>query len=124
LAYATLWAGWSALTLFAGRQPLCTQFAEAVHAPLTQQQEIYTRQITVAWSLYFAAMASASTLLFFLAPWTAWSFFDNFPTLPPIALMFIAKYWVRRKVLPDIQHAHILDAERAFRNSTVLPANR
>lgn len=149
LACATLWAGWSALrqhyglvywlqylgmqlvllitfarTLIAGRQPLCTRLAEAVHAPLTPQQEIYTRQVTLAWTLFFAAMASASTLLFFLAPLTAWSVFDNFLTLPLVALMFIAEYWVRRRVLPDMQHAHILDAVRAFRNTSARTANR
>ena len=146
LACATLWAGWSALeqhfglvywlqylgmqlvlfmtfarTLIAGRQPLCTRFAEALHAPLTQQQEIYTRQVTVAWSLFFAALASASTLLFFLAPLTAWSVFTNFLTLPLVALMFIVEYWVRRRVLPDMQHGHILDAVRAFRNTSARP---
>ena len=146
LACATLWAGWSALTqhfgmvywlqyvgmqlvlfitfartLIAGRQPLCTQFAESVHAPLTPQQQIYTRQITIAWSLFFVAMAAVSTLLFFLAPLTAWSVFDNFLTLPLVALMFIAEYWVHRWVLPDMQHAHILDAARAFRNTSARP---
>jgi hypothetical protein len=34
------------------------------------------------------------------------------------ALMFIAGYWVRRRALPDMQHAHILNAVRAFRYST------
>jgi uncharacterized membrane protein len=146
LACATLWAGWSALeqhfglvywlqylgmqlvlfitfarTLIAGRRPLCTHLAEAVHAPLTPQQEIYTRQVTVAWTLFFAAMASASTLLFFLAPLTMWSVFANFLTLPLVALMFITEYWVRRWVLPDMQHAHILDAVRVFRNTLARP---
>ena len=146
LACATLWAGWSALeqhfglvywlqslgmllvlfmtfarTLFAGRQPLCTRFAEAVHAPLTPQHAIYTRQVTVAWTLFFAAMASASTLLFIFAPLSTWSVFTNFLTLPLVALMFIAEYWVRRWVLPDMQHAHILDAVRAYRNSSARP---
>ncbi len=77
--------------------------------------------VTIAWSLFFAAMALASTLLFFLAPLTTWSVFDNFLTLPLVALMFIAEYWVRRRALPDMQHAHILDAVRAFRNTSARP---
>jgi len=143
-----LWAGWPALeqhfglvywlqdvgmllilfmtfgrTLIAGRQPLCTRFAEAVHAPLTltPQHEIYARQVTIAWTLFFAAMALASTLLFFLAPLATWSVFANFLTLPLVALMFIAEYWVRRWVLPDMLHTHILDAVRAFRNTSGRP---
>ena len=141
-----LWAGWSALenhfglvywlqyvgmqlilfmtfgrTLIAGRQPLCTRFAEAVHAPLTPQHEIYARQVTIAWTLFFLAMALASTLLFFLAPLATWSFFANFLTLPLVALMFIVEYWVRRWVLPDMRHSRILDAVRAFRNTPAPP---
>jgi uncharacterized membrane protein len=141
-----LWAGWPALenhfglvywlqhvgmqlilfmtfgrTLIAGRQPLCTRFAEAVHAPLTPRHEIYARQVTVAWTLFFAAMAVASTLLFFLAPLATWSVFANFLTLPLVALMFIGEYWVRRWVLPEMRHMHILDAVRAFRNTPARP---
>lgn len=147
LLCGALWAGWPALmnhyglvywlqhvgiqlilfmtfgrTLIAGRQPLCTRFAEAVHAPLTPQHEIYARQVTVAWTLFFAAMALASTLLFFLAPLATWSVFANFLTLPLVVLMFIAEYWVRRWVLPEMRHAHILDAVRAFRNTPARPS--
>ena len=105
-------------TLIAGRQPLCTRFAEALHPPLTRQHEHYARKVTVAWTLFFAAMALISTLLFFLAPLRIWSIFANFLTLPLIALMFIAEYRVRRRVLPDVQNTHILDAVRAYRNAS------
>lgn len=146
LSCIALWAGWSTLeqhfglvywlqnvgmqlillmtfgrTLIAGRQPLCTRFAEAVHAPLTPRHEIYARQVTVAWTLFFAVMALASSLLFFLAPLATWSVFANFLTLPLVALMFIAEYWVRRWVLPDVRNTHILDAVRAFRNTSARP---
>ena len=146
LSCVALWAGWSALeqhfglvywlqnvgfqlilfmtfgrTLIAGRQPLCTRFAEAVHAPLTPQHEIYARQVTVAWTLFFAAMALVSTGLFFLAPLATWSVFANILTLPLVVLMFIAEYWVRRWALPDMRHTHILDAVRAFRNTPARP---
>ena len=146
LACVALWFGWSTLehhfglvywlqymamqlilfmtfarTLVAGRQPLCTRFAEAVHAPLTPQHENYARQVTVAWTLFFAAMALISTLLFFLAPLAVWSVFSNFLTLPLVALMFIAEYWVRRWLLPDTQNMRILDAVRAFRNHSARP---
>src|ERR1035437_8758578 len=117
LSCVALWLGWPALerpfglvywlqnmamyvilfinfsrTLIAGRQPLCTRFAAALQAPLTPRHEIYTRQVTLAWSLFFVAMALASSLLFFLAPLATWSVFANFLTLPLVALMFIAEY--------------------------------
>jgi uncharacterized membrane protein len=147
LVCAALWVGWSALTqhfglvywlqdaglqlllfvtfgrtLIAGRQPLCTRFAEMVHTePLTPQHEAYARQVTVAWTVFFAAMTLTSTLLFFLALLTTWSLFANILTLPLIALMFIAEYGVRRWLLPDTQHTHILDAIRAFKSTSARP---
>lgn len=108
-------------TLVAGRQPLCTRFADAVHGPLTPRHEIYARQVTVAWTLFFAAMMLVSTALFFLAPLATWSVFANFMTLPLVALMFIVEYRVRRRVLPDLPNPHILDAVRAFRNTPASP---
>jgi uncharacterized membrane protein len=108
-------------TLIGGRQPLCTRFAEAVHAPLTPQHIVYARQVTIAWTLFFAAMAVASTLLFFLAPLATWSVFANFLTLPLVALMFIAEYMVRRWALPEMRNSHIFDAVRAFRNTPARP---
>jgi uncharacterized membrane protein len=146
LLCVALWAGWSSLmrhfglvywlqhmgmqlillmtfgrTLIGGRQPLCTRFAETVHAPLTPQHVVYARQVTVAWTLFFAGMALASALLFFLAPLATWSVFANFLTLPLVALMFIAEYVVRRWALPEMRNTHIFDAVRAFRNTPARP---
>jgi len=110
-----------ARTLVAGKQPLVSRFAEGVHSRLTPQQEVYTRKVTIAWTVFFAAMAIAATLLYFLAPRSAWSFFAHFLTLPLVVLMFIAEYWVRRRALPDMQHQHILVAVRLFRNAATRP---
>tara|TARA_R110001583_G_scaffold45759_2_gene143831 strand:- start:11758 stop:12393 length:636 start_codon:yes stop_codon:yes gene_type:complete len=104
-------------TLMAGRQPLCTRFAEMVHSgSLSPQHTVYTRQITVAWTVFFAMMTLTSTLLFFLAPLTTWSIFANFLTLPLIALMFIVEYGVRIWLLPDSRQTHIFDAIKAYKN--------
>lgn len=146
VAGAALWAGWSTLehhfglvywlqymavqlllfmtfarTLVGGRQPLCTRLAEAVHAPLTPEHEIYARQVTIAWTLFFAGMGLVSTLLLFLTPLSTWSVFANFLTLPLVAVMFIAEYWVRRWMLPDTRNTRILDAVRAFWKTSARP---
>jgi uncharacterized membrane protein len=108
-------------TLIGGRQPLCTRFAEVVHAPLAPRQEIYTRQVTFAWTVFFAVMGVTSTALFFLAPLATWSVFANILTLPLVVLMFIGEYAVRRWQLPELRHTHILDAVRAFTNTSAHP---
>lgn len=106
-----------ARTLLAGRKPLCVSFAEAIHNDeLSPAHEHYARQVTIAWAVFFALMALASTLLFFFTPLVVWSFFVNFLTLPLVALMFIIEYFVRHHLLPDVPRAHIFAAVKAYRN--------
>lgn len=109
-------------TLLGGRQALCTRFAEALYGPVTPAHERYTRRVTLAWTLFFAAMALTSTLLFFLAPLALWSVFSNFLTLPLVALMFIAEFAVRRWLLPDMAPAHLFDALRAYLDGSAKPS--
>lgn len=106
-----------ARSLAAGREPLCTHFARAVHGPLSTELERYTRQVTHAWAIFFAAMASMSTLVFAAAPLAAWSVFSNFFTAPLIGLMFVVEYLVRLRKHPQMKHAHILDGIKAYWNS-------
>ncbi|HEX5539119.1 MAG TPA: hypothetical protein VFX01_04950 [Methylophilaceae bacterium] len=101
-------------TLQAGRKPLCVQFAEMMHGPLSAAHAHYARRVTLAWTLFFAAMAAISSLLFFLAPLAIWSLFANFLALPLVALMFAAEFLVRRHVLADAAESRPLDALRAY----------
>jgi uncharacterized membrane protein len=67
--------------------------------------------------VFFAAMASLSTALYFSVPLATWSMFANFFTAPLIVLMFLCEYLVRRCRFPDMEHAHIVDGVRAFWNA-------
>jgi uncharacterized membrane protein len=89
-------------SLAAPHTPLCTQWADALHGPLTPELQRYTRQVTTAWTLFFVCIAAVLLLLFWLAPLKIWSAFDNFCTLPLVALMFLAEHWVRRRRLPQL----------------------
>ena len=101
-------------TSAAGRESTRTYFARLVQGALTPALERYTRQITQAWVMFFALMTVVSTLLYWAAPLEVWSLFANFFTGPLIGLMFVGEYIVRRRVLPHMQHAHILDAVKVF----------
>lgn len=101
-------------TLLAGRKPLCVYFAEKIHGSLSPAHEKYAHQVTIAWVVFFGAMATISTLLFFLAPLASWSVFVNFLLLPLVALMFVVEFLVRRQVLSDAGAGHILDAVQAY----------
>ena len=82
-------------TLLRGQEALITQLARRVHGILTPQLEIYTRQVTIAWCVFFAAQIIISILLFSFAPLATWSLYINFLDLPLVALMFIAEYTYR-----------------------------
>lgn len=103
-----------ARSLAPGRESMCTMFARMVHGALAPGMERYTRGVTCAWSIFFGAMVLVSTALFFAAPVSVWSAFANFLTAPLIALMFIAEYAVRRRLLPDVEHAGIVAGVQAF----------
>lgn len=109
-------------SLLQGREPLCSHLAAMVRGPLQPPVARYTRQVTVAWTIFFAAMIVVSFLLFFIATIQVWSTFANLLTIPLVAVMFIAEYAVRKHVLPDLPRTHILEALRAYWNSAELSA--
>lgn len=104
-------------TLVAGREPLCTHFAALVHGTLTPRIARYSRQVTVAWTLFFVATAMASTLLFAAASIVTWSSFANYLSLPLVGAMFVVEYLCRCIALRGEPRSSLLDAVRAYRQS-------
>lgn len=103
------------LTLARGQKALCTRFAETVHRSALPPEAVrYTRQITLAWTLFFLAMSLTSGILFFFFSIQAWSVFANFLTLPLVLLMFAVEYGVRLRKLPHLEQHGILAGMRAF----------
>jgi uncharacterized membrane protein len=122
--YLTQQAGFYALlgvlfgrSLLDGREPLCTHWATMVHGPLSPALSRYTRQVTAAWTMFFALLTLAQVALFLLAPLPVWSAFANFLCLPLVAAMFIGEYLVRGQLLPKLERASIFDGVRAFLGS-------
>jgi uncharacterized membrane protein len=103
-----------ARTLRQDRIPLCTQFADKVHGPLSALELRYTRIVTIAWAVFFLANLAATFLLFEFAPLRAWSLFANFISLPLILLMFVVEYAVRRRVLPQVQRNGLIATLRVY----------
>ena len=104
-------------TLLRGRQPLVTRLAGMVHRTRLAPEVVrYTRQVTLAWTLFFLATAGVSGALFCCASMEAWSIFANFLTFPLILLMFWLEYAVRLRKLPDLERHSILEGVRAFWN--------
>lgn len=103
-------------SLFGPREALVTQFSRKAHGGVISTAKArYTRQVTVAWSVFFLASALLSTALFWLAPPAAWSVFANLLTLPLIVLMFAAEHCFRYRLLSPGDRSSVADTVRAYR---------
>ena len=74
-----------AATLRRGSRALISRLADQVHHGLTPAMEDYTRKVTAAWAIYFAAMAALSLGLYLGAPFSLWAAFANLVT--PLAAL-------------------------------------
>jgi uncharacterized membrane protein len=101
-------------TLARGRDPIISRFARSIHGTLQPEMELFSRKLTVAWCVFFAAQLIASALLFAFAPLNVWSLFINLLNLPLLALMF-AGQWVYRMVsYPNCPRASVWQVIEAF----------
>jgi len=101
-------------TLAPGREPIISRFARRVHGALQPAMERYTRQLTVAWCVFFSIQLIASALLYALAPLHAWSLFINVLNIPLLALMFVGQSAFHTLGCPGCPRASIWQAIEAF----------
>ena len=103
-----------ARTLANGEVPMITRFARLAHgASLAPELLPYTRAVTVAWTLFFAAMAIASLLLFTRADLAHWSLLVNLLTPLLVGLMFAGEFGVRLLVLPPAVRTGFVESIQA-----------
>ena len=88
-------------TLAGGREPLITRVARRMHGSLEPRMQRYTRNITIAWCVFFVLQLIASALLLAFAPLETWSLFVNILNAPLIVLMFAGEYIYRINKYPD-----------------------
>ncbi len=101
-------------TLFAAREPLVTRFARILHGELPPEVLRYTRQVTVAWTIFFLALFTLSCVLYLGRLLPAWSLLANLLSPLLVGSMFVIEYAVRHRVLPNWERAGILSGIRAF----------
>jgi len=101
-------------TLLAGREPMVGRFARAVHGHLPPEVERYTRQVTVAWTIFFVLLFATSCALYLGRFLEAWSLLANILTPLLVGAMFVVEYAVRLRVLPNWERVGILRGVRAF----------
>ena len=111
--YGLLAAGFGR-SLRAGEVALCTRFADKLHGPLNAAEILYSRRVTLAWTLFFTLMGVTVVVLYVAAPRAIWSAFVNFLATPLILAMFAAEYAVRGRVLPHTERRGIWASVRIF----------
>ena len=101
-------------TLSAKREALVTGFARRVHGTLPTYIESYTRRVTVAWCMFFAAQIILSAILFTVGSLDTWSLFVNVLSFPLVILMFVAEYLYRIARFPNHTHVSIWKGIQMF----------
>lgn len=107
-------------TLLSGKEPLITRLARRVHGTLPPDMEAYTRGVTLAWCVFFAAQVIVSALLFKYASLNIWSLFITIMNFPLLVLMFVSEYVYRMARHRDFPHASILKSIQAYTNDAAL----
>jgi len=85
---------------------------------ISARKQRYTRQVTVAWTLFFLVNALVSTVLFLAAPVAIWSIHANLLTGPLVATMFLGEHLIRMRVLPLHERPSVAEVVRAYRQRT------
>jgi uncharacterized membrane protein len=86
-----------AFSLGKGQQPLITRLASVMRGgDMPVRVARYTRQVTLVWSLFFAAMAIVALMLTMFATLESWSLFVNFLTYVFIAVLVVGEFVFRR----------------------------
>lgn len=105
-----------ARTLFGARVPVVTTLAQTIHGNLPVEIQRYTRKVTIAWSVFFAAQVAVSLLIYVFLPIEAWSWFANVLNWPLVGLMFVTEYLCRKVFNPHFEHASLRQSIAAYRN--------
>lgn len=106
IALNLMMAAFFGFTLRRGRTPLIHEIAAWSMAPepVSPAFARYLRVQTLAWTIFFVAMALASAVLALAAPFAWWSLFVNVLSWPLIGAFFCTEYLIRRtwfRHLPD-----------------------
>lgn len=111
-------------TLLPGREAFITHVARQWRGTLPPPLEQYTRRLTLAWCLFFAAQLAGSALLLKYGSVESWSLFINVLSFPLVALMFAGDYLYRVIRYRDSPQSSIVKAVQAYakdRASSLLP---
>jgi uncharacterized membrane protein len=110
-------------TLRAGHVSLITTMAARVHRHMPPAMVTYTRNVTLAWTLYFIAISLVSLILYKVASFETWAFFANLLSPVTVGLMFAAEHLIRYRLHPEFERTSVADAIRSYMHTAKAPAS-
>jgi uncharacterized membrane protein len=123
VAYSSLLI-WFATSLRPGREPVVTGIARRVRRTMPDKVMRYTRRVTIAWCVFFAAQLVASATLLLTAPATVWSGFVTLLNLPLVTAMVLAEFGYRLILFRHEPHTGLIDTLSALRHTRFVRATR
>jgi uncharacterized membrane protein len=111
------------LTLSGPGDALITRLARMLHErPLSARNIRYTRQVTLAWTVFFTVNALISLIFHAFLPVAWWSLYANVLNWPLVGAMFLVEHLLRRRILPPEERPSIADVIRVWRRHNAPPA--
>ena len=99
-----------------GRIALISQLAYAYHGELPPPVVLYTRRLTLVWTIYFAVFGLSVLYLGFINSDSAWSFRINLFNYAVIALLLGGEYLLRIYRFKELQHPSFIDFIKMLNN--------
>jgi uncharacterized membrane protein len=96
-------------TLVPGATPLITQFSRIMKGDLDAKAIRYTRQVTIAWVVFFCLIAIETVALTLYASPFVWSLFTNFLNYLFLFLFFFFEYLLRIRRFTEVEHLSFID---------------
>jgi uncharacterized membrane protein len=114
-------------SLAPGQTPLIEIVASRARGQLTPVLREYTRNVTIAWCVFFALQLAVSVLLGLWAPVSWWRAYLDFGTLPLVGLMFAGEMiyrHIRHGIFRPAGSAGVLGHARHLVGQVRAPLNR
>jgi uncharacterized membrane protein len=127
ICHAAAYSGlliWFARSLRPDREPAVTGFACRIRRTMPVEVVRYTRRVTIAWCVFFAAQLGMSAALLAVAPEAIWSAFVTLLNLPLIVAMILAEFGCRLLVFRGEPHTSLIATLAGLRNIRGMPGSR
>ncbi len=123
VAYISLLA-WFAMSLRPNHEPVVTGIARRIRRTMPDKVVRYTRQVTIAWCVFFTAQVIVSLGLLVLAPPHVWSAFVNLLNLPLLLAMGAVEFVYRLILFRHEPHGALFNTLSALRRTKFTAVTR